>query len=291
MFVKWPYFTLSSIYALKAQVCTWLKDWAGVLQANSHFFEEDGVAFKNSGYSLAALYDSKNSNSDNNYISNCEYAGIFNVGKSKESIFELSYAIEDNALSNSLFSVFDSVRPTGEVKTRYTKNKATDWRCAINFYGNSPKLTKYFIEFTDYNSETRNVVLLRLGEMVLLQAEAYINLIPTGETAAERNTMKNKAIDLLNIIRARAGGDAYLINPSDYDSEDVDLLRILVADERYKELFGEGYRYFDLVRTGTLLEVMGPVNGQDDMLSAVWPIHYQEILYSNGAIEQNVFYK
>ena len=285
------HFTLSSIYALKAQVCTWMKDWAGVLQANSHFFEEDGVTFKNSGYSLAVLYDSKNSNSDNNYISNCEYAGIFNVGKSKESIFELSYAIEDNALSNSLFSVFDSVRPTGEVKTRYTKNKSIDWRCAVNFYGNSPKLTKYFIEFTDYNSETRNVVLLRLGEMVLLQAEAYVNLIPTGETAAERNAMKNKAIDLLNIIRARAGGDSYLINPSDYDSEDVDLLRILVADERYKELFGEGYRYFDLVRTGTLLEVMGPVNGQDDMLSAVWPIHYQEILYSNGAIEQNVFYK
>ena len=103
--------------------------------------------------------------------------------------------------------------------------------------------------------------------------------------------LKNKAIALLNIIRARAGGDAYLINASDYDSEDVDLLRILIADERYKELFGEGYRYFDLVRTGTLLEVMGPVNGQDDMLSAVWPIHYQEILYSNGAIEQNVFYK
>ena len=249
------HFTLSSVYALQAQVCTWLKDWSGVLKANSHFFEEDGISFKNSGYTLATLYDSKNSNSDNNYISNCEYAGIFNVGKSKESIFELSYAIEDNALSNSLFSVFDSVRPTGEVKTRYTKNKSIDWRCAVNFYGNSPKLTKYFIEFTDYNSETRNVVLLRLGEMVLLQAEAYVNLIPTGETAAERNVMKNKAIDLLNIIRARAGGDAYLINPSDYDSEDVDLLRILVADERYKELLGEGYKYFDLVRTGTLLEV------------------------------------
>ena len=208
------HFTLSSVYALHAQVCTWLKDWAGVVQATSHFFEDDGISFKNSGYTLAVLYDSKNSNSDNNYISNCEYAAIFNVGKSKESIFELSYAIEDNALSNSLFSVFDSVRPTSEVKTRYTKDKAKDWRCAINFYGNSPKLTKYFIEFTDYNSETRNVVLLRLGEMVLLQAEAYINMIPTEENAAQRTAMKDKAIDLLNIIRARAGGDAYLINSS-----------------------------------------------------------------------------
>jgi len=33
------------------------------------------------------------------------------------------------------------------------------------------------------------------------------------------------------------------------------------------------------------------VNGQDDMLSAVWPIHYSELLYSNGAIEQNIYYK
>ena len=120
------HFTLSSAYALQAQVYTWLKDWDAVLQANSHFFEEDGITFKNSGYTLATLYDSKNSNSDNNYISTCEYAGIFNVGKSKESIFELSYAIEDNALSSSLYSVYDSVRPTSDVKSKYTKNKATD---------------------------------------------------------------------------------------------------------------------------------------------------------------------
>ena len=288
------HFTLSSVYALQAQVCTWLKDWEGVLQANSHFFEEDGVTLKDIGYSLATLYDSKNSYTDNNYISNSEYAGIFNVGKSKESIFELGYSIDDNALSNSLYNVFDAVRPKGEVKSRYTKNKSIDWRCAINFYGNSPKLTKYFIEFSDYNLETRNVVLLRLGEIVLLQAEAYINLIAEAATPAEIDNLKNKGIEMLNIIRKRAGGEAYLINAESYESEDPEMinsLKILVAEERYKELFGEGYRYFDLIRTGTLLEIMGPVNGQYDMLSAVWPIHYNEILYSNGAIEQNVFYR
>ena len=286
------HFTLAGMYALQAQVCAWQKDWNGVLEANRHFFDETGVQLRtDSGYSLATLYDPKNSNADNNYISNSEYASIFNVGKSKESIFELSFGIDDNALSNSLYNVFDSVRPTGEVKTKYTTDKALDWRCAVNFYGNSPKLTKYFIEFESYNTETRNVVLLRLGELVLLQAEAYVNLIPKGATAAERESMKSKAIDLLNIIRYRAGGDSYEINPNDYTSEDVDQLRILVANERWKELFGEGYRYFDLIRTGTLLEVMAPVNGQDDMLSAVWPIHYSELLYSNGAIEQNIYYK
>ena len=288
------HFTLSSVSALQAQVCTWLKDWEGVLHANSHFFEADGVTLKGNGYSLATLYDSNYSYTDNNYISNSEYAGIFNVGKSKESIFELGYSLDDNALSNSLYNVFDAIRPKGEVKSRYTKNKSTDWRCAINFYGNSPKLTKYFIEFTDYNLETRNVVLLRLGEIVLLQAEAYINLIAEAGTEHEIENLKNKGIDMLNIIRKRAGGEAYMINADNYLSEDPEMinsLRILVAEERYKELFGEGYRYFDLMRTGTLLEIMGPVNGQYDMLSAVWPIHYNEILYSNGAIEQNVFYK
>lgn len=285
------HFTLSSMHALQAQVCAWLGDWEGVLEANAHFFDETGTEFRQSGYSLAVLYDPLNSNGDNNYIANCEYAGIFNVGKSKESIFELSFGIDDNALSNSLYNVFDSVRPTPETKVRYTSDKATDWRCQINFYGNSPKLTKYFIEFESYNTETRNVVLLRLGEMVLLQAEAYVNLIPKGATAADRNNMMAKAINLLNIIRYRAGGNTYLIDSALYSSEDVDQLRILVANERWKELFGEGYRYFDLIRTGTLLEVMGPINGQDDMLSAVWPIYYSELLYSNGSIEQNVYYK
>ena len=285
------HFTLSSVCALHAQVCAWLNDWNGVIQANNHFFEEDEVTLKNTGYSLAVLYDSKNSNTDKNYISNCEYAGIFNVGKSKESIFELSYSIDDNALSSSLYKVYDYVRPKSEVKARYNEDNSIDWRCAINFYNNSPKLTKYFIEFSDYNTESRNLVLLRLGEIVLLQAEAHVNLIPSLETKSERDSMKDKAIKLLNVIRKRAGGESYMLNASDYDSEDISSLRICVAEERHKELFGEGYRYFDLIRTGTLLEIMGPVNGQNDILSAVWPIHYNEILYSKGAIEQNVFYK
>lgn len=286
------HFTLSGVYALQAQVCAWLNDWSGVLEANKHFFDETGVQLKSdSGYALAQLYDSKNKSGDNNYIANCEYATIFNVGKSKESIFELSFSIDDNALSGGIYGVYSSVRPTGEVKTKYTADKSLDWRCAVNFYGNSPKLTKYFIDFENYNTETRNVVLLRLGEMVLLQAEAYINLIPGEPTASLRESMKGKAIQLLNIIRTRAGGESYKINQSEYTSEDVDQLRILVANERWKELFGEGYRYFDLIRTGTLLEVMGPINGQDDILSAVWPIHYSEILYSNGTIEQNTYYK
>ena len=120
------HFTLSSVCALHAQVCAWLNDWNGVIQANNHFFEEDEVTLKNTGYSLAVLYDSKNSNTDKNYISNCEYAGIFNVGKSKESIFELSYSIDDNALSSSLYKVYDYVRPKSEVKARYNEDNSID---------------------------------------------------------------------------------------------------------------------------------------------------------------------
>lgn len=286
------HFTLSSMYALEAQVCAWLQDWKGVQAANSHFFDETGVGIKpDCGYSLAVLYSPTQSSSDNNYIANSEYAALFNVGKSKESIFELSFGIDDNATSYSLYSVFDSVRPTGATKTRYTQDKSKDWRCAINFYGNSPKLTKYFINFENYNTETRNVVLLRLGEMILLQAEAYANLIQEAATISEAEERKNKAIALLNLIRQRAGGEAYQIDASQYSRDDVDPIKILVANERWKELFGEGYRYFDLIRTGTLIEVMQPINGQDDMLSAVWPIHYTDILYSNGSIEQNTYYK
>ncbi len=110
---------------------------------------------------------------------------------------------------------------------------------------------------------------LRLGDAILLYAEA---LNENGNTSA--------ALAQLNTIRARAGlGDSGASSQSE--------VRQAIADERRLELAFEGQRWFDLVRTGTVDAEMGQaVNSQ----YYLFPIPISEVLASAGTITQNAGY-
>ncbi|MGR3811995.1 RagB/SusD family nutrient uptake outer membrane protein [Jiulongibacter sp. NS-SX5] len=82
-------------------------------------------------------------------------------------------------------------------------------------------------------TSTRDIVLARLGETYLLAAEANLQ---AGNAS--------KGLDLLNVVRERAG-----VAPATADVFDIDY----ILDERARELFGEYHRWFDLKRTGTLV--------------------------------------
>jgi tetratricopeptide (TPR) repeat protein len=96
-----------------------------------------------------------------------------------------------------------------------------------------------------YNTETNVYIpLYRLSGMYLMYAEA-LNKI--GDIV--------NAVKYLNVIKARAGVPTILA--ANFTNPDV--LEMEILKERQYELIGEGVRWFDLVRTDRVKEVMDPI--------------------------------
>ena len=117
-----------------------------------------------------------------------------------------------------------------------------------------------------------------MASTILLQAEAENEL---------RNLEPAKT--LLKKIRNRAG----LGNPVSTSKED---LRLEIEKERRLELAFEGYRWFDLVRTGRVIEVMQSCTDVQRTYAArltenrlIWPIPQTE-LDQNDLLIQNPGY-
>jgi len=118
----------------------------------------------------------------------------------------------------------------------------------------------------------QNIRVLRLGEVLLLNAEAANEL---GQTA--------KALTDVNLVRARAG-----LSPLSGLSQDA--TRQAIWKERRVELALEyGDRFFDLVRQGraaTVLSSKGFKAGKNELM----PIPLTQITLSGGVLTQNPGY-
>jgi len=126
----------------------------------------------------------------------------------------------------------------------------------------------------------RDFILMRLGDAYLLRAEARLS---QGNTTG--------AAEDINVIRIRAAVDGQEA-AIQIDAADVTLDFLL--DERARELVGEGHRWWDLARTGTLVERTRLYNNgaapniQD--YHAVRPIPQNQIDRTLGGYPQNPGY-
>lgn len=188
--------------------------------------------------------------------SNTAWVGSWATPFSAESIFELAiYPAEADLTTGSL----------GYYLLRLNKvTGASGWFMASDYWitrmSEDPTDIRWGIMDYDESSPTRfgsslkyvggtalqgdkesrsavNIKVIRLSEMYLLAAEAALSL-PTPDKA--------KAVTYLNEIRKRAPALA----PADETTVTVDM----IMDEKSKEFFAEGHRFFDMIRLNKTIE-------------------------------------
>jgi hypothetical protein len=114
-------------------------------------------------------------------------------------------------------------------------------------------------------SSTRPFVIAKFSEFFFLAAEAALKGAPTKSFTYNGATNSGSPYDLINVIRARAGKWKWNNAANAAKVQDnsaamvaatpaiIDLNYVLM--ERSREYYGEGYRWFDLVRTQKWIEL------------------------------------
>jgi hypothetical protein len=207
---------------------------------------------------------------------NANWVNSWAVAFSSESIFELGiYANEANLGTGSLgYYLLRLAKVTG----------ASGWFMASDYFlarlDEDPTDIRKGIMDYDESSPTRfgsclkyvggpamlgdkggtasatNIKVIRLSEVYLIAAEAAFNL-PTPD--------KVKAAQYLNEIRKRA--------PALAPATDATVTIDMIADERSKELFAEGHRFFDMMRWNKSIEF-----NDDFIFPAVIISHREKII-------------
>lgn len=184
--------------------------------------------------------------------------GFFNPTASLEAAFEQG---DKRKMATILYP--GETTPDGDVITTTAPNPRYNAKAYV------PNSVPYVCNYGD----SQNLRVLRLAEVLLINAEAANEL---GQTA--------KAVTDINLVRARAG-----LAPVDGGISQSDL-RTAIWHERRVELALEyGDRYFDLVRQGqaaTVLASKGFVAGKNEVM----PIPLTEITLSGGKLTQNPGY-
>lgn len=198
-------------------------------------------------------------------------------------------------------AIYFKWKKNNKVDTRFGKTIDTLATTSGSYLAHGDKLLKYFninydatgiipkgstLTALNYNVY---LVMYRLSDVYLTLAEAYAQ---TGDLV--------NALKYLNFIylRARIAGTTAI--PATQYTTTVAMENAILQERQY-ELFGEGKRWFDLVRTGNVKTIMDPVvsrrqiifgtvqTGFQDLNKIYWPLS-QNAMNANRLLTQNTGY-
>ncbi len=214
------------------------------------------------GFSGPRGYDGPLYSSGHSFnVPTAEAAGIFDADELRREVSILD--IEEFAAQNTSWNGGEGVswgegyKHTGFYNRKYIPRKRSE-----NAQGD--------LNLTNPN----NYRAIRYADVLLMAAEA-LNRGGINDALAR---------EYVNQVRRRAYGNS----SNDLTGQTGTTLTDIIYNERRKELFGEGHRFFDLVRTG---KAAGTIPGFVNNKHEVFPIPFEEIQFSGGFWQQNLNYQ
>ena len=244
--------------------------------------EIDNIGSNSSAYKMfedyPLIYDSYTSG---NYYGNA-YESIFGSGASRESILELIFADDNTRLANHGLSFLYGnqktspgiVKPADFITTdvsdasykvfcdKYdTPNYENLYKMSASQYGVAKYVCKsgmVSISSTEITSSASpsypeeychaNWILYRLTDVMLLKAEALVQMVDGDAKTEANDSLLRAAYDIVSVINKRSNcATTYMpITYANYSTKSH--MENLVFEERARELMFEGKRWYDLVR-------------------------------------------
>lgn len=272
------------VLAMLTDVYMWKKDYTNALASSAAFIALP-YRYDVNANTLAAMkniFINPSGNKESVFVLNWDYT------KDGENFLGLRLGSSSNTSTYEIDSVVTRkfMASTGDLR-RWNTFDTLLW-------GTSTKITQIW-KYYDYDPATNKpkipsriennvkIPLYRTADILLLRAEA---LNRTGD--------KTGAFTIVNRIRTLRGARALV--PAAYAT--VDAAEDAILDERQLELFAESRRWFDLVRTGRVLQVVDPLirerqreqrlqeTGFTDARKILWPIS-RDALTRNPLLVQN----
>lgn len=185
----------------------------------------------------------------------------------KESIFEITYAPGSGQWLWSMYGV-NELNPTSTYNWAKYLTPSRDLIRAFEKEGDkirmlqtmvfaSPSWTNHYGKDDPYfypfmyklRNNASSIMKIRFADILLLKAEALVEQNKLNEAATQVNRVRNRA-KLANLVAEITASQ--------------DKMRDAVQNERRLELAFEGHRWFDLVRTGRVLETMNTLPSRDE---------------------------
>lgn len=266
--------TLSAVYALRTDVLMWLHEYEeAVVYADS---------LKNAMGNIS--YD---------YVAPADWGKVFKSatnepgsGNSKEAIFELQFSQLEFSTSNfsGRWNGYCDFRPNAKCLELFSARQGEgDVRAAQTIKDVNSETTEIW-KYTGKNFPSggiydNNLIIYRWSDIQLLKAEAL-----------NRLGKRIEAIEIVETLRTkRYGRIAPLTNINKNSMDEVELA---ILEERAMEFMAEGKRWFDVVRTGRVDELINPtlVTRIIDQNNYFWPIS-TSAMRVNPNLTQNPYYQ
>jgi hypothetical protein len=302
--------TKNAVRALLADVYLWDQQYANCVEMCNNVLSDKALALVKAETMLKEVFYTGNSTES---IFELQF-GEASDGKQFNNVVAGYYGCQSDYLSKLCFSDFyiTSAKNPFLLDVKYTISKVSDIQ-DIRFkdfiystlFANKYLIFKYSgynrYQLTNGNSNyiyrpnSANWIVYRLSDVMLMKAEALVQLNRSSEDL-------NEALRMVNTTYLRANENADSLKMSDYSTQNA--LSELVLRERQRELIFEGKRWFDLMRLARRVgkpaplidyisakysDLGGLVTSNSSMDALYLPINQGE-LKSNNKLVQNSYY-